>query len=279
MSGFTKSVAYPWALTAIFAAFHLVLTFIPFTVLGMGGGALTWGMISAGIVGFLLGPFFGTISVLIGSLIGAGIFNLGGILGPIVPVIAPSAGAFAAGALRTGRVRELFLIFLIACILFLIGPIGTLAFTIVELGPLEIPVSFIWLHLVTLAIIAVLLIPRLAKKLSNAVSFERDRDIKLMPIAVLIFSFIALMTDHIVGNTSSVLWLHYVALFDVPTLVGWWTPITFVYPIERLLATVILTVIVIAAGEAIVQTGFDLPISPWESREQLELSQEEVEAE
>ena len=277
MSGFAKSATYPWALTAIFAAFHLVLTFIPFSILGMGGGALTWGMVSAGIVGFLLGPFFGTISVLIGSLIGTGIFNLGGILGPIVPVLAPTAGAFAAGCLRTARVRELFLIFVIAIALFFISPIGTLAFTTITLGSLVIPISFVWLHLITLLIIAVLLIPRLAKALSSAVSFDRNRNVKLMPIAILLFSFISLMTDHIVGNAASVFWLHYVALFDVPTLVGWWIPITFVYPVERLLATVVLAIIVIAAGEAIVQTGLELPVSPWESKEHLELSEEEIE--
>jgi hypothetical protein len=276
LSGFTKSTTYPWALTAIFAAFHLVLTFIPFSILGMGGGALTWGMVSAGIVGFLLGPFFGTISVLIGSLIGTGIFNLGGILGPIVPVLAPTAGAFAAGCLRTARVKELLLIFVIAVVLFFISPIGTLAFTTITLGSFIIPISFIWLHLITLLIIVILLIPRLANTLSDAVSFDKNRNVKLMPIAVLLFSFITLMTDHIVGNAASIYWLHYVALYDVPTLVGYWIPITFVYPVERLLATVILAIIVIAAGEAIVQTGLDLPVSPWESREQLELSPEEV---
>ena len=277
MSGFTKSMAYPWALTGIFGAFHLILTFIPFSILGMGGGALTWGMISAGIVGFLLGPFFGTIAVLAGSLIGTGVFNLGGILGPVVPVLAPTAGAFAAGALRTGKIKELFLVFIIAVLLYFISPIGALAFTTIELGPFEIPISFVWLHLVTLVIIAFLLIPRLANILSDAVSFEKKREIKVMPIAVFLFSFISLMTDHIVGNTASVFYLHYIALFDVPTLVGWWVPITFVYPVERLLATVILAAIVMAAGEAIVQTGFDLPVSPWESREQFELTPEEVE--
>jgi hypothetical protein len=240
----------------------------------MGGGALTWGMISAGIVGFLLGPFYGTIAVLVGSLIGTSVFNPGGLLGPIVPVLAPTAGAFAAGALRKGRVRELLLLFVVAIVLYFISPIGTLAFTT---GPFGIPVSFIWLHLITLVIIVVLLIPKLMNKLRNAVAFEKGRNIRLMPIAILLFSFIALMTDHIVGNTASVFYLHYVGLFDVPTLVGWWIPITFVYPIERLLATAIMAVIVIAASEAIVQTGLELPVSPWEDREQLELTPEEVE--
>ena len=265
MSGFTKSVAYPWALTGIFGAFHLVLTFIPYSVLGMGGGFLTWGMVSAPIVGFLLGPFYGTISVLAGSIIGTGVFNLGGVLGPIVPILAPTAGAFAAGALRKGRVRELFVVFLFATLLYLIGPIGIPA------------LLFIWLHLITLGIITILLIPKLMNRLKESVTFERGRNLPLMPVAIFLFSFIALMTDHIVGNTATVYFFHYFGSMDVPTLVGFWLPITFVYPIERVVASIILAAVVIAASEAIVQTGLELPVSPWESIEPLELSHEEVE--
>ena len=265
MSGFTKSVAYPWALTGIFGAFHLVLTFLPYSVLGMGGGFLTWGMVSAPIVGFLLGPFYGTIAVLAGSLIGTGIFNLGGILGPIVPVLAPTAGAFAAGALRTGRVRELFVVFLIAIAGDVVGPIGIPAFL------------FIWLHLITFGILVILLIPKLSNKLKESVTFEKGRNLTLMPVAIFLFSFIALMTDHIVGNTVTVYYFHYFAAMDVPTLVGFWLPITFVYPVERIVAAIILGVVVIATSEAIVQTGLELPVSPWESREPLELSPDEVE--
>jgi hypothetical protein len=265
MSGLSKSVAYPWALTGIFGAFHLVLTFIPFSVLGMGGGFLTWGMVSAAIVGFLLGPFFGTIAVLAGSIIGTGIFNPAGLLGPIVPVLAPTAGAFAAGALRTGRVRELFVLFLVAILGYVISPIGVSAFI------------FIWLHLITLFIIAILLVPQLMNKLKEAVTFEKGRNLMLMPIAVLLFSFIALMTDHIVGNTASVFYLFYFGAFDAPTLVGFWLPITFVYPFERILATIVLALIIVATGEAIVQTGLELPTTPWENKEQLELSSDEIE--
>ena len=265
MSGFTKSVAYPWALTGIFGAFHLVLTFIPYSILGMGGGVLTWGMVSAPIVGFLLGPFYGTISVFAGSLIGTGIFNPGGILGPIVPILAPTAGAFAAGALRTGRVRELFVIFLIAILGYIVSPIGVQASI------------FIWLHLITFFIITILLVPQVYDRLKKSVTFDRGRELTLMPLAIFLFSFIALLTDHIVGNTASVYYLHYIGGFDVSTLVGFWLPITFVYPIERLVASIILAVVVVAASEAIVQTGLELPVSPWESREPLELSPDEVE--
>jgi len=265
MSGFTKSQAFAWALTGIFAAFHLVLTFIPYSVLGMGGGFLTWGMVSAPIVGFLLGPFYGTISVLLGSFIGTGIFNLGGILGPIVPVFAPTAGAFAAGALRTGRSRPLFVVFLIAVLGYVVSPIGIEAFI------------FIWLHLITLLIVLVLMIPKVMNKLSEATTFEKGRNAMLMPIAIWLFSFAALMTDHIVGNTSSVFYFAYFLGWDPATLVAAWIPITFVYPVERLVASIILAVVVIAVGEATVQTGLELPTSPWESREPKELTQEEIE--
>ena len=98
-----------------------------------------------------------------------------------------------------------------------------------------------------------------------------------MPVAVFLFSFIALLTDHIVGNTATVYYFFYFGGMDASTLVGYWLPITFVYPVERIVAAIILSIIVIAAGEAIVQTGFELPVSPWESKEQLELTQEEVE--
>jgi hypothetical protein len=265
MSGFAKSVAYPWALTGIFGAFHLVLTFIPFSVLGMGGGFLTWGMVSAGIVGFFLGPFYGTISVLVGSLIGTGIFNLGGILGPIVPILAPTAGAFAAGALRIGRVRELALVFLIAIIAYVIGPIGISGF------------GFIWLHLVTFVIIVILLVPMIYNKLRESISFEKGKDTALTPVTIFLFSFIALLTDHIVGNSATIYYFFYFGATDAATLLTWWLPITFVYPIERLLATFFLWAVLIAAGEAIAQTGFELPTTPWDSREQIELTEEEVE--
>lgn len=265
MSGLTKSVAYPWALTGIFGAFHLVLTFVPFTILGMGGGFLTWGMVSAAIVGFFLGPFYGTIAVLVGSVIGTGVFNLGGILGPLVPVLAPTAGAFAAGALRTGRVRELALVFLIAIIGYIVGPIGISAF------------GFIWLHLLTFFIIVILLVPKVFDRLKESATFEKGRNLRLMPVSIFLFSFIALLTDHIVGNTATVYYLYYFGAVDAATLATWWIPITFVYPIERLIATIALGSIVFAAGEAIVQTGFELPVSPWDSREPLELTPEEVE--
>ncbi|MFW9890544.1 MAG: hypothetical protein ACFFER_20410 [Candidatus Thorarchaeota archaeon] len=265
MSDFTKSAAYPWALTGIFAAFHLVLTFIPYSVLGMGGGFLTWGMVSAPIVGFLLGPFYGPIAACIGSFIGAGIFNPGGILGPIVPIFAPTFGAFAAGSLRTGRSRELFILFLLAILGYVFSPIGIDAFV------------FLWLHIVTLVVIAILLIPSLLNRLSEATTFEKGRNAMLMPIAIFLFSFIAVLSDHIVGSSLAVYWYTYVLGVDAATLVTGFVSLAVVYPAERIVAAIVLAAAMIAIEEAIVQTGLELPTSPWDRVEQRELTREEIE--
>ncbi|MFW9843899.1 MAG: hypothetical protein ACFFEV_04935, partial [Candidatus Thorarchaeota archaeon] len=103
MSNYTSSKAYPWALTGIFAAVHLVITLIPFSLSVGGGGEISYGLVSAPIIGFLLGPFFGVLAVVIGSLIAMSINPLIAILGPLT-VLATAAGAYAAGAMRT-RIR------------------------------------------------------------------------------------------------------------------------------------------------------------------------------
>ncbi|MFW9800730.1 MAG: hypothetical protein ACFFD9_09855, partial [Candidatus Thorarchaeota archaeon] len=99
MSDFRRSGAYPWALTGIFAAVHLVITLIPYSLSVSGTGVISFGMISASIVGYLLGPFFGTVSVLIGSYLGIFINPEVALLGLTTP-IATATGALAAGLLR-----------------------------------------------------------------------------------------------------------------------------------------------------------------------------------
>ena len=125
MSNFSKSIAYPWALTGIFGAIHLVITLIPYSI-GIGGvGEISFGLISAPILGFLLGPFYGVIAVVIGSIIAIIINNSIALIGPFT-VIATAAGAFAAGAIRTKLRVGIPILFLLAMGMFLISPIGVI---------------------------------------------------------------------------------------------------------------------------------------------------------
>jgi len=46
------------ALLGIFTALHLVITLIPYSISLGGGAAISFGLVSAPILGFLLGPFY-----------------------------------------------------------------------------------------------------------------------------------------------------------------------------------------------------------------------------
>ena len=139
MSGLKNSMAYPWALTGIFAAVHLVITLIPFTIAIGGGGSISFGMVSAPIIGFLLGPFFGVIAVVIGSILAMFINSSIAILGPFT-VLATAAGAFAAGAMRTKIRITVPIIFIVAFGIYLASPVGV-----------AVPL-FIWFHLIVFVV-------------------------------------------------------------------------------------------------------------------------------
>jgi hypothetical protein len=99
---FYQSKTYSWALTGIFSAIHFDITIIPFSLAIGVQGVISLGMISGPLVGFLLGPFYGTIAVLIGSILAMFANPLLAVLGPFTP-IATASGALAAGLFRTGK--------------------------------------------------------------------------------------------------------------------------------------------------------------------------------
>jgi len=129
MSNFTRSGAYPWALVGIFAAVQLVMTYFPFTFAIGGGGILSLGLVSAPIIGYLLGPFFGTISVLIGSFLGVALNVAAHPLAMFTP-IAPAASALVAGSLRVKKPIVVPIVYIAAIAIFLVSPIAGLSSTI-----------------------------------------------------------------------------------------------------------------------------------------------------
>ena len=261
---FTRSVAYPWALTGIFGAFHMVMTFVPYSVLGTGGGSMTWGLVSAPIVGFLLGPFYGTLAVLIGSFIGTGIINLGGDLGVFIPILAPTAGALTAGTLRVKRPQIPILILIITIIIYLLSPIG--------IGT----ILFLWLHIVALILAFIFLIPKVSETLVEGMSLNEEINPIVSIIGIWMLCFIALLVDHIVGSAFFAWWGPYVLGWEVDALTDIFVSLAFVYPIERIIASLIVGFVVITVGKTLAKTYFELPTMPIVSKELQELSPEEI---
>ncbi|MHA1615389.1 MAG: hypothetical protein ACTSYJ_11130 [Candidatus Thorarchaeota archaeon] len=237
----TKSIqsnTFYWALTGIFGALHLVLTMVPLFVLSGGSGFISMGLVSSIVIGFVLGPFYGTIAVLMGSLLGVFIFNIGGILGPIIPVIAPVAGALIAGCLKIGQPRIVFGVYVLGLIAFLLSPIGLTA------------TVYIWMHTIAAVSVLLLIFKKSSGWLNSRVEFKKD-DVEGSILPILLMSFIALLGDSLIGGTLAAYWFIHIIGFSVGDLSAWYIGATILYPLERIAVTVVVTFVIIALMRAL----------------------------
>ncbi len=259
--GFTRSIAYPWALTGIFGAVHLIITLIPYN-LSVGGGEISFGLVSAPIIGFLLGPFFGVIAVLIGSLLALFINPFIAIIGPFT-VIATAAGAFAAGALRT-RIRiSIPIIFLLAMAVYLISPIGVL-----------VP-AFIWFHFIAFLCSLLFVFPNISTRLVKPLNLVSDTGRGVRFVSIWLFSLIAVTLDQVVGSAIGG-WYFVLLGADPAFMAGFFELVILLYAFERLVGSILVAVIVFALVEGLSKTDFGLPLSRVGQYELLELGEEEI---
>jgi hypothetical protein len=216
------------AIIAVFAAMHAVLSSLPYTItIGIGGGSITLGVISAPLIGIILGPICGGIAVTIGSIIGMFINPAGAIFG-LLSFLPPAFGAFSAGFTfkKMGFISALMI--LGSIFLFYLNPNGFEA----SLYP--------FLHIIAL-FVSIIFSSRLA-----IWSFE-DNKIEKLGFGIVISAFVGTLTDHIFGSSLAV-WI-----FNLPAPV--WNSIIFVYPIERIIAVIITTAIAIPLFYSLKRSG------------------------
>jgi len=238
MTNSIQSNTFYWALTGIFGALHLVVTMVPLFVLSGGSGFISMGLVSSIVIGFVLGPIYGTIAVLLGSVLGVSIFNIGGILGPVIPVIAPAAGALIAGCLKIGRPRIVFSIFVLGIVAFLMSPIGLSA------------IVYIWMHTIAAVLVLLLMFKKSSGWLNSRIEFKKD-DIERNILPVLLVSFIALLGDSLIGGAIAAYWFVNILSFSVGDVSIWYIGATILYPLERIAVTVVVTAVIIALMRAL----------------------------
>jgi len=201
----------------VFAALQAVVSVVPFSVtLGVSGN-ITLGVIAAPLIGLLLGPIAGGIAVAIGSLIGL-FLNPGGAIFGFLTVLPPSLGAIATGCVRIKRGYLAGAIILLSVAAFYANPFG------------RDSVLYPWMH-----ILAMILAYSPISKL--AASYFISTDLRKIMIAVAVAAFIGTLTDHAFGSGMGI-WYFYPALG--PAI---WNLIMYVYPVERLVTVLIVTVI------------------------------------
>jgi hypothetical protein len=146
----------------MFAALHFTLTMIPAVPAAGTGGAISLGMISAAVSGFLLGPVVGTFAVLIGSYVAMFVNAELMVLGLFTP-IATATGALAAGFIRIRKPIGVFLLYIVSIVLYILSPIGIVG------------ISFVWFHLFGLLLSLIIILPKVSTKFLDYLNFESGR--------------------------------------------------------------------------------------------------------
>ncbi|TFF93442.1 hypothetical protein EU546_06200 [Candidatus Thorarchaeota archaeon] len=243
-----------WALTGVFAAFHLVVSLVPYSIVLGASGVISFGLISGPLIGFLLGPIYGPIAVLLGSFLAITIDPALMVIGPFTP-LATGAGALAAGALRSGRALPILAIYICALLAFVLGPLGNIA-------PL-----FLIPHALSLTIVGILAATRVSERASKMMMLEPDAPSTVM--SVLAVAFASVMLDNAIGNSIASYYFVYAVGADPVTMAGYFLSALFIYPIERSIAALLITPLYVAVRTAMIQTNLDfLPESSSEEEKQ-----------
>ena len=238
MARFVNTAWY--ALTTVFAAIQFVALLFPILMPIDGfGGFLFLGPIAAALCGYVLGPLYGVAAVLIGTLLGMFIDPRINTLAffyftPIMPVFS----ALVAGLLRKKRLIPVAIIFIIATILFVIGPIG-----------LQVS-SVLWVHLLALSLTLLLFVPLIKKRFEGALDMKLSSDYKVGIIVLWLIVFISLLTDRILYAT--------ILQFIMPFTVAYLTVLPL-FPLEIVLASIVGCIILTVTAIGIEKLGLVLP--------------------
>jgi hypothetical protein len=251
------------ALLGIFTAVHLVITLIPYTISFGGGAAISFGLVSAPILGFLLGPFYGVIAVLIGSALAIFLNPTIAAIGPFT-LIATAAGAFGAGAFRTKMRYGVPLLFGFDMILYLLSPVGIL-----------VPM-FIWFHFIAFLLSLLFVIPGISTKIVEYLGFipQSNRIRKIIPIWIL--SIISVTLDQSTGAALGPYYFVWGLGIPASTIAVYFDLAVFVYPVERIVGSVIVAAILLALGEALSRTDLGLPLTNVSDSQLVELKDEDI---
>lgn len=202
---------------AIFAALQALLAVLPFTITIGVSGQITLGIIGGSLIGILLGPITGGLAVLVGSFVGVAL-NPGGALFGILTPIAPFLGAVGAGCVKIKKGYVAGALILASVLIFYTNPAGLEA------------IAYTWLHIVAM-IVAFSPIALVAGSAFNSPRIAKP----LFGIAVA--AFVGVLADHIAGSALAI-WY-----FSPSLTAGIWFSAMPIYPIERITAVVLTTLI------------------------------------
>jgi len=215
------------ALVCCFAPLYTLFSLWPLApMIGVVGKSITMAAVMAPLVGVLLGPYLGAVTVGLGGIVGASLAQ-GGSFNPIsfLPGI---AAAFCAGLLYNRKEKACVLLYSVLLLALVFYP---------PVGPIWLHPYFAWFQLAGLLILV-------SPLRSKAIDFAKNQQSSTrLILGISVICFIATMFAHVVGCL----------VFEVtgwplvfPQLDFWqstWQFLTFVYPVERIVIAALATLI------------------------------------
>lgn len=231
------------ALIVSFAALYAVLSLVSlFPIIGAVGTFMTLASIMAPLIGVMLGPYGGAVAVSIGGFLGWSITRAGAF--DFLSFLPGANTALASGLLYNGKRRYVFLMYSALFLLLAFYP---------TIGPVWLYPYYVWFQSVGLIILASPLTP-ITTALTN-----KDNNAAKLTLGIGIISLLSTLIGQMTG--SLMFELIYYPRF-IPQIESWrvgqWQVLTFLYPAERLIITVLATVIGAPLIRAIRAYGFEI---------------------
>ncbi|MDH5481504.1 MAG: hypothetical protein OEY22_01295 [Candidatus Bathyarchaeota archaeon] len=225
-----KHAAKTVSVTVCFAALYAVFGFLPISkIIGLNG-YITAATIMAPIIGVLLGPYIGAVSVVLGGVIG---FFVATISTP--SLVSGVIATLCAGMLCNGK-RSLCA-FVYFSMLFLFGFYPFV-------GPIWLYLPLVWFQI---AVFLILISPiqSMATRRLNS-----NSDSKILS-AFFVTSLTSTLAGQIAGSLTFEVISWPIFMADVNTWRSYWHVLTFVYPIERTIIALCAALIGISLHKAL----------------------------
>jgi len=226
-----------------FAALYTVLSFVSlFPIIGAAGTFITLASIMAPLIGIILGPHVGAVAVSLGGFLGWSITRTGAF--NFISFVPGATTAFASGLLYNGRRRHAFLVYSTLLLLLAFYP---------TIGPMWLYPYYVWFQLVGLAILASLLTHK------RIVVTNKDNNMARLTLGIGLISLLSTLMGQMTGNLMFEL-MYYPWVYPQIEywLVGQWQLLTLLYPVERLIVTVLATTVGTPLIKAIRAYGFEM---------------------
>jgi uncharacterized membrane protein len=218
------------ALIAVFSALYAILRYLPLgPIIGMSQSFSVSDAL-APLLGIILGPFAGGITVVIGTFSAFALGKAPMFMGlDFLPAL---VNCVAVGLLMKRKWIPVVALYAVLIGIFLVSPYSLV---MVQVGSLAIP--FVWLHVVALI---VLLSPIRSKAVDNIKKFNIPR----LALSLAVLVFIGTMLQHLTGNLLYQFILGApVGMFTFTDFKTIWTLAFFAYPFERTLMVLIAVLI------------------------------------